>query len=58
MSEFKAEMTEAMDAILELAKERMPELAELYRLYYLELIKAGFTEEQAMEITKNYSLKS
>lgn len=50
-----AEMSSAADQVLASAKHLkrlLPVKAQATRIYYLNLVKEGFTEEQALELTK------
>ena len=51
-------MEEQAKLLMELAKTMIPDCAKIYRLMYENLIKEGFTKEEAFEITKSYNFKS
>lgn len=48
---------EEIKQVIEIAENLGPVVAKLTKSYYDELIKQGFTTEQAFELTKNYKVK-
>ena len=40
----------AMELGLKISTSLAPQIAGIYRVYYEEFLKAGFTEEQAIEL--------
>lgn len=51
------QLEEQVELITKIAFKMVPKFAEIYKLYYDELIKQGFTEQQAIEIVTKYQVK-
>lgn len=49
-------INEQMDSIIEIAINATPKYAKIYRLMYDSLIKEGFNEEQALNITCSHKV--
>lgn len=47
-------LEEQVKVALDAAEAMMPRIAKLMRIYYEELVKSGFTHEDAMQIVQNY----
>lgn len=52
LEEMKQQALAVLDLALELGEKTAPRVARLYRLLFDELVKQGFTREEAIEIAK------
>lgn len=56
MMDFETEATDLIKAMSRAIEESAPEMASAYRAQYEAFVEAGFTEEQAMELTKDIEM--